>query len=225
MQTDKQKLIYGEAIEQLQSMKTASVQAVIADPPYLIGAISAGDKKSKAGTYTDLMNNAVWFAAWFREAWRVVDDTGFLVSFTNWRSGPVLHKAAADAHIPVSNKVIWDKMWIGPSAPNQLRSSYEEIFIMAKPKAKILDRRVRDVVQCKWMAAHNRVTEHPAEKPVELMRQLVTLTTAKGDLVVDPFCGSGTTGVACLHEGRRFIGIENDADRFEMARKRFAGLN
>jgi len=61
-------------------------------------------------------------------------------------------------------------------------------------------------------------TEHPSQKPVELMRYLVdTFTTGT---VCDPFMGSGTTGLACIRTGRKFIGIEKDARFFETARKR-----
>lgn len=60
-------------------------------------------------------------------------------------------------------------------------------------------------------SAYNGDTEfHPCQKPLELMRWLVRLTSEPGDLVVDPFCGSGTTGAACVAEGRDFIGIDVD---------------
>jgi site-specific DNA-methyltransferase (adenine-specific) len=64
---------------------------------------------------------------------------------------------------------------------------------------------------------------HPTVKPVDLMRWLCRLVTPPGGLVLDPFCGSGSTGVAALAEGFRFIGIEKDAEYVEMARRRIAG--
>lgn len=63
---------------------------------------------------------------------------------------------------------------------------------------------------------------HPTVKPVALMRWLVRLVTQPGDLVLDPFTGSGTTGVACTLEGRRFIGVEREAEYAEIARRRIA---
>lgn len=59
---------------------------------------------------------------------------------------------------------------------------------------------------------------HTTQKPLELMLELVELFTDPGDLVLDPFCGSGTTGVACVRLGRRFIGIEKDATYAAVAR-------
>lgn len=72
---------------------------------------------------------------------------------------------------------------------------------------------------------HNKNTpggahHHETQKPLPLMLELVELFTDPGDLVLDPFCGSGTTGVACLRLGRRFIGIEKDATYAAVARER-----
>ena len=62
--------------------------------------------------------------------------------------------------------------------------------------------------------------QHPTQKPVGVMQWVLELATKPGDLVLDPFCGSGTTGVACLRLGRRFIGIEKEATYAAVARER-----
>ena len=62
--------------------------------------------------------------------------------------------------------------------------------------------------------------DHPTQKPVALMRHLVELFTVEGDTVLDPFMGSGTTGVACVQTGRNFIGVEIDEGYFNIAKKR-----
>jgi site-specific DNA-methyltransferase (adenine-specific) len=63
---------------------------------------------------------------------------------------------------------------------------------------------------------------HPTQKPLALMRDLVRDFTQPGDVVLDPFMGSATTGVACLEEGRRFLGIEHDPRTFQIACDRMA---
>ncbi len=63
---------------------------------------------------------------------------------------------------------------------------------------------------------------HPTQKPVALMRRIINDYTEPGDLILDPFCGSGTTGVACVQTGRRFIGIEIDEGYADIARARIA---
>lgn len=64
--------------------------------------------------------------------------------------------------------------------------------------------------------------QHPNEKPVGLMEKLITVCSSPGDTVLDPFMGSGTTGVACVKLGRNFIGIEIDPTYFAIAQKRIA---
>jgi site-specific DNA-methyltransferase (adenine-specific) len=108
--------------------------------------------------------------------------------------------------------MVWDKQWIGPAGPQQLRPRYEVVIFAAMPDAKIDDRSEPDIYGCKWMAGNMKTTEHPAEKPVDLIRHLVRLVTKPGAVVLDPFSGSGTTGVACLAEGRRFVGIERESE-------------
>ncbi len=66
---------------------------------------------------------------------------------------------------------------------------------------------------------------HPTQKPLELMRRLIALCTNEGDLVLDPFCGSGTTGVACALLGRNFVGIDLDQSFLELAAKRIESAN
>lgn len=61
---------------------------------------------------------------------------------------------------------------------------------------------------------------HPTQKPVELMEEIIKIHSAPGNLVLDPFSGSGSTGVACVNTGRRFIGIELDKRYFDIARER-----
>jgi site-specific DNA-methyltransferase (adenine-specific) len=63
-------------------------------------------------------------------------------------------------------------------------------------------------------------TEHPCQVPVELMERIILLTTNEGDLVVDPFMGSGTTAIACINTNRRFIGFEIDEKYYELAKNR-----
>jgi site-specific DNA-methyltransferase (adenine-specific) len=66
---------------------------------------------------------------------------------------------------------------------------------------------------------------HPTQKPLELMKRLIALCTQVGDLVLDPFCGSGTTGVACAQLGRSFVGVDLDQSYLDLATKRIDSVN
>jgi site-specific DNA-methyltransferase (adenine-specific) len=69
---------------------------------------------------------------------------------------------------------------------------------------------------------NENMKQHPAQKPIEVMRWLVNATTTTGDLIVDPFCGSGTTGIAATQLKRRFYGIETNKEYLNMAEGRLA---
>ena len=70
------------------------------------------------------------------------------------------------------------------------------------------------------VSENNNKRIHPTQKPIALMRKIIVHWTNQNNLILDPFMGSGTTGVACMQTGRKFIGIELDPDYFEIARKR-----
>ena len=215
----------GDSIEVLASLPASHVDAVVTDPPYMVGAVSIGDEKSKAGSWVDLMNASFWYREWMGECWRVLKPGGYMVVFLNWRSVPMLLKACADKKIPASSLAVWDKEWIGPAGPSQLRGRYEMILFCGKEGARIDNRSQADVFRHKWMAGNMGQSGHPAQKPVPLLKELVELVTKPGELVMDPFTGSGTTGIAAIQAGRNFLGIEADEAYHEMARERLSGAS
>jgi DNA modification methylase len=79
------------------------------------------------------------------------------------------------------------------------------------------------VFECGRNKPAEEVTGHPTQKPEAIVEYLVLLASAPGDLVLDPFAGSGTVGVVALRHGRRFIGIELSPEYVQMARKRISG--
>jgi site-specific DNA-methyltransferase (adenine-specific) len=210
----------GDCLEYLSEIPPISVQAVITDPPYMIGATSVGDPKSKCGTWADMENSAFWFSHWFQLCKRILRPDGFLIVFGNWRSIPTLTRGFDLASLTVNSCMIWNKEWIGTGGPAGLRPTYEIAMFAAMPDARIANRSASDVFSCKWMAGNSGKSGHPAEKPVELMRHLVRLVAPDGGVIVDPFMGSGTTGVAAQAEGCDFIGIEREQRWLEIAKQR-----
>lgn len=214
------KIHHGDCLEILRTLPSASVDAVVTDPPYMVGAISVGSGREKKGTWADMENAAYWFSAWMGECKRVLKPTGYLLTFGNWRSIPTLILALSLCQMPATSCMVWDKQWIGPAGPQQLRGVYEIVMFSAMPDASIPDRGATDIEREKWMAGNMAKSGHPAEKPVALMRRLLRLASPLGGTVLDPFAGSGSTGVAAIIEGREFIGIEREAHYVEIANRR-----
>lgn len=214
-------LYQDDCLNTLAKLPQNNFDCIIADPPYMIGAKSAGDKTSKSGSWVDIENAAFWFQAWISLCRELLKPTGHIAIFTNWRSVPTLFSAFARLKWPINSLMIWDKMWIGPASKKQLRPRYEMIIISGNNEAVVKDRSVPDIISCKWQAGNMKTTPHPAEKPIELISELLNIFLPSGSgFVLDPFMGSGTTGIAAKKRNFQFIGIEKDPDYFAIAQKR-----
>jgi DNA modification methylase len=214
-------IYHGDSMEVLPTLATSSVDAVITDPPYVIGAVSAGNMASKSGGWADMMNSSGWFRDWYREVGRGLRRDGVFWTFCNWRSLPVVMRAAIDAQLPITSLAVWDKKWIGPGGNQGLRPSYELIALLAQPDFSVADRGVPDVIPHK--VGSYKENGHPAEKPLGLVSRLIDISSlSPGQLVVDPFLNSGTTAKAAKDAGLRCVGIEAEERYCEIAAKRLA---
>lgn len=194
-------------MEFLSDYSGEKFKAVITDPPYMIGATSIGDPNSKNGSWADLTNAAFWYSAWMRLCFSHLQPNGYLICFLNWRSVPVITKAVADCGRRLDSLAVWHKRGAGPSGPRYLRPCYEMLAFCGMDQATIPDRSQVDYFEFHWQSNFGD-SGHPAQKPVPLLCRLLELVTIEGDLVLDPFAGSGTTGIACAQKGRRFVGCE-----------------
>ena len=217
---DGQATIYhGDALDILPTLPAASVDLVVTDPPYVIGAVSAGNLTSKTGTWGDMMNSSRWFRDWYLMCRRLLKPTGALWTFCNWRSLPVVMKAASDAEWAITSVLVWHKDWIGPGGTVGLRPSYELVALLAMPEFAIRNRGLPDLWTVPWSS--HKPTGHPAEKPVGLMVRLIEESLSEpGAVVLDPFTGSGSSLVAAKTLGHRALGIETEERYCAIAVKR-----
>ena len=204
-------VITGDCLDILPTLAAGSVDAVITDPPYGIGKLNKFGSRSNltvAMPYTPIIGDDKPFDP--------VPFLGFpvVVMFgANWY---------ADKLPPSGGWVVWDKL-NGLSSKRAWgfndNSDCELIWTNQGNAARLIPHR--------WMGAMkesegNERRVHPTQKPIALMAELIKQYTQPGDLILDPFCGSGTTGVACVQTGRRFIGIEIDPGYADIARARIA---
>jgi len=129
----------------------------------------------------------------------------------------VLDTVCARLNIKEPKIGVWDKESIGMGGV--LRNSYECFAVVTLAEWENLTRSERDVWQHRWTQG-NRDSEHPAEKPIPIFVRALNLICKSGAKVLDPYMGSGTTGIACLRSGRDFVGIERDPDRYAEAVER-----
>lgn len=210
-------IYHGDSLELIPSVERCDL--VLTDPPYVIGAVSAGNIGAKAGGWGDMMNSARWFRDWYAMCRERLRPDGAMWSFCNWRSVPVVMRAAADAEWAVSSMLVWHKDSIGPGGTVGLRPAYELVALFAREDFSIPNRGLPDVWKEKW--ASHKPNGHPAEKPVPLLQRLIE-THVDARVVLDPFAGSGSSLVAAKNLGRRAIGIEAEERYCEIAAKRCA---
>lgn len=198
-------LYHGDALDILPQLEAGTIDLCVTDPPYVIGAVSAGNMASKSGGWADMMNSALWFSEWYRQVTRTLRHTGAMWSFCNWRTLPVVMNAATRADLPVTSLMVWDKQWIGPGGSQGLRPSYELCALLAQPGFAIPDRGIADVWQHK--VGGYKPDGHPAQKPTGLVERIIS-TSPTARVILDPFVGSGTTAVAAKTLGLQCIAIE-----------------
>ncbi len=149
---------------------------------------------------------------------RRVAKGGCVWTCTNWRTLPVYQHVSARLDWPIESCLVWYKDWIGPGGARGLRPSYEMVALWCSEGFALKDRGLYDMQTFPWSS--QKPHGHPAEKPVSLMKWLTEISTEAGQVVFDPFLGSGTTGEAAIQLGRKFVGIESDPYWFAKGHKR-----
>jgi len=185
------------------------VDAVVTDPPYGTQGLAGGYGRAqlKIANDTDLSALAGAFPACVQR----LEGSGWLVVF--YASRLAAEFAHATAKAEWFGTLIWDKG--APGLGYHIRYSHEEAAVFRKGTPPRPDRPLLSVIRASIDA-----TQHPHEKPVKVLRDMVSWVSLENQTILDPFMGSGTTGVACVKLGRRFIGIEIDEGYFDIACKR-----
>ncbi len=190
-------LYYGDCRDILPTLITDSVDAVITDPPYGVG-IDSWDKEVPYNLITEFLRIAKGSVVWFGSALHIVDDA---------KAFPV----APD------RMMIWSpKFTMYHVAKDGFAYRFHPIWWWRVRKQKAVP---WDVFNDATASTRNQY-RYSCMKPVDLMVNITLAATEVGNIVLDPFMGSGTTGVACVKTGRQFIGIERDAVGFDIAVKR-----
>ena len=166
--------------------------AVVTDPPYAFGLGSTGKLRSKSGGWFDMMNNASWFTDRIKQWSSIIDRNGPIWMFCNWRTLPIIMRAAYDANISLDSVMVWYKNWIGPGGPKALRPTYELIGLMCLGEYTIPTRDVEDFINVPYSS--HKEHGHKAEKPAELIAHLIKISGITS--LFEPFLGSGTATVA-----------------------------
>lgn len=235
--SEKATLYRGDCLEVLPTLEAGSVDAVITDPPYSSGGAFRSDRVNGTtkkyfgnsptatqlpevvGDNRDALGWAFWATLWASRCFQVTKPGGFCMMFSDWRQLPNATNVVQAAGLVWRGIAVWDK---GSSVrPMAGRFAHQAEFVIWATNGAIgwdFEKYAAPGVFALPTVppAHK---QHQTEKPIEVMLWLMSILPTDA-VVLDPFMGSGTTGVACARTGRRFIGIEIDANYFETARQR-----
>lgn len=242
VETDDYRIYNGEALWTLNRIPAGSIDCLLTDPPYSSGGAFRSDRTQDTVTKYVLDNNLrseslhnfsgdnrdqrsyfAWLSLWLVRAFPLMRPGGVVGLFTDWRQLPVTTDALQAGGFIWRGIVPWDKTEAARPAKGRYRNQCEYlVWGSAGPMGSEVGTE-GDGVPCLpglfRVCTANQNKLHIAGKPLELMRGLVRICK-QGGVILDPFMGSATTGVAALLEGYRFVGIEIDANHFEISRKR-----
>ena len=246
------RIIVGDCVAEMNRLPAGSVDMIFADPPYFLQL--AGDLHRPNNSRVDGVDEAWdrfddfadydrFTEAWLAAAKRLLSDEGTLWVIGSYHNIFRIGAKLQDMGFWILNDIIWRKsnpmpnfrgrrftnahetmIWCAPAGP---KSRYR--FNYAAMKALNDDLQMRSDWHLPICSGPERLRKdgrkaHPTQKPEALLHRVILSSTAPGDLILDPFFGTGTTGAVAKRLGRRFIGIERDAAYAEVARARIGAI-
>jgi site-specific DNA-methyltransferase (adenine-specific) len=236
------RLLKGDCIEILNEAKENTVDMIFADPPYFLsnGGITchAGKmvsvNKGKWDKSRGIKGNHDFTIKWLKACQRVLKPNG-----TIWVSGTThIIYSVGFAMQELGYKILNDIIWFKRNAPPNLSCRYfthsTEIVLWAAKNKKSkhyfdyeLMKKMNQGKQMRnvWeisapLAEEKKFGKHPTQKPVELLTRIILASTKQNDLILDPFCGSSTTGVATILLNRKYVGIDLEDEYLHLSKKR-----
>lgn len=217
-------LMQGDCLEKMKEIPNGSVDMVLTDPPYNIARKNNFSTMGRSGIdFGEWDKNADLFS-YIDQCYRVLGKNGSFVVFNGWKNLGDIARYSEALGFVVKDMLRLEKT--NPMPRNRDRryiTDFECAIWFTMPKAKWTFNRQDDKYQRPKFTHSIERGLHPTQKSLKLMMDLIRIHTNSGDVVLDPFMGSGTTGVACKNLNRKFIGIELDEDYFEIAKKRIHG--
>ena len=242
---EENKLFIGDNIDVLQELYSKNgefVDMIFADPPYFLSndgftcqngkmvKVNKGDWDKSKGAEENHKYNIAWLSAcqkvlkkdgtiWISGTQHVIFDIGFALQQLGFK---------------ILNMITWEKPNPAPNLSCRYFTHSTELLIWAGKSEKSKHtfnydamRKENGGKQMKsvWTFTAPKNSEktfgkHPTQKPVDLLNRIIKASTNEGDVVLDPFLGSGTTAVSCVLNNRKYIGIEKEKEYFELAKKR-----
>lgn len=238
------KLYNADCIKKMARMHAESVDLIFADPPYFLStengitcksgkmvSVNKGDWDKTTG----FENMHSFNRKWIRKCYRLLKETGSIFISGTFHNIYSIGMALQQEGFVIVNNITWQKLNPPPNlACKCFTHSTETVIWAVKNKKKYyfnypLMKEINGGKQMKdvWSGALTPKKEktfgkHPTQKPEYLLERIILAASKTGDVVLDPFCGSGTTGAVAIRNGRDFIGIDNEQEYIEISERRLS---
>lgn len=207
-------LYLNDCIDVMRDLSAASVNAIVTDPPFKLSQ----EYGNGADADNLLAVSGIWPVA--REMWRVAAPGALCAMFYDTRILPLALAAMRDAEWKYLRALTFYRRWGAAHNCHGWMSTSDFVLVFMKPGLKpSFHAQLKHDVYVK-SGPEPESTGHPAQKPIEFVAHIVQHVTPPDGLVLDPYMGSGTTGIAAVTSRRRFIGIEREAEYMETAKRR-----
>jgi len=231
-------IVQGDCLAVMADWPENSVDLVLTDPPYSSGGQFRSDRVQRtvhkyvnsdtvatyrgdfSGDNRDQRGFLIWASLWLTRARDLCRPGGVALVFTDWRQLPTVTDALQCGRWIWRNIVTWWKPGVRMQR-GRFSSSAEYVVYASKGKPAEGEASPQNVLKCAPVAGADK--RHIAEKPLSLLLNLISVTPP-GSVILDPFCGSGTTCVAAKMLGRKYIGIEVSEEYCQIACERLAAV-
>ena len=243
-ESDNFKLIYNDIFKVIKKFEDKSIDMIFADPPYFLsgnGITCSGGKmvsvnKGEWDKTLSIKEKHKFNKKWIKECYRILKDNG-----TIWISGTVhniysIGMALEEEGFKIINNITWQKTNPPPNLACKTFTHSTETILWARKDLKnvkytfnyTLMKEINNNKQMKdvWTTSLTKPSEkkcgkHPTQKPLEILDRIILASTKEGDLILDPFCGSSTTGISAVGLNRSYIGIDNEKKYIELSIRRY----
>ena len=220
----------GDCLELMKDIPDGSVDLVVTDPPYNISVKNNFKTMGRSGIDFGEWDKEFDLFSWIDIASDKLTKNGGMIIFNSWRNIGSIARYCESQGFVTKDCFRWVKD--NPMPRNRDRRYITDcefgIWVTKKNAKWVFNRKSDKYDRPEYnypIVAGKEKTSHPTQKPVALMSEIIKRHSFEHDVILDPFMGSGSTGVACINTNRNFIGFELDEEYFNIAKKRLEGRN
>ena len=211
-------LIQGDCLEKMKEIPDGSVDMILTDPPY--GMDFQSNRRVVKSKFEKIKNDSElsWLGDFIQESYRVMRDNSAFYCFCSWHKIDAFKKEI-EKNFKIKNLIVWVKNNHGSGDLKAAYAPKHEFVIYAhKGRSLFRKKRIPDVME--YPKIHSSKLTHPTEKNIDMLKVFIENNSDNANVILDPFMGSGSTGVAAKNLNRNFIGIELDENYFKIAKRR-----